>query len=145
MVKPPDHTTIILAPDSIGREVPVRWNRDCSREMPDAPPTSSWWALETPSDPGPARLRQEAKRRARRRRRRDRWRDRATTAVTCVFLPHPVLGATMEACGLRDVEGLGSSIRGSDVRSGRSRVMVMYVVVGFDFFCVSRCEEDPWA
>ena len=33
-------------------------------------------------DPGPAQLRQEAKRGARQRRRRDRWRDRATTAVT---------------------------------------------------------------
>jgi hypothetical protein len=28
-------------------------------------PTSSWWALETPSDHGPARLGQEAKRGAR--------------------------------------------------------------------------------
>ena len=36
-------------------------------------------------DPGPARLRQEAKRGARRRRLRDRRRDRAASAVTGVF------------------------------------------------------------
>ena len=36
-------------------------------------------------DPGPTRLRQEAKRGARRRRLRDRRRDRAATAATDVF------------------------------------------------------------
>ena len=35
-----------MAPTDIGREVLVRWNHGCSREMQDAP-TSSWWALET--------------------------------------------------------------------------------------------------
>jgi len=45
-------------------------------------------------DPGPVRLRQEAKRGARRRRRRDRWRDHAATAVTCVFLTPPGLRGT---------------------------------------------------
>ena len=37
-----------MAPSGIGREVLDRWNQDFSRKIPDPPPTSSWWVLETP-------------------------------------------------------------------------------------------------
>ena len=51
-------------------------------------------------DPGPVRLRQEAKRGARRRRRHDRRRDRASAAVTSVFLTPPGLrGTRSQECG----------------------------------------------
>jgi hypothetical protein len=45
-------------------------------------------------DPGPVRLRQEAKRGGRWRRRRDRGRDRAAIAVACDFLTPPGLRGT---------------------------------------------------
>ena len=74
------------APSSIGREVLVRGNQDCSRRMSDAPPHLLAVGDGSALDPGLARLRQEAKRGARRRRRHDRRRDHAASAVTCVFL-----------------------------------------------------------
>ena len=55
-----------MAPYGIGRGVLVRWNRDCTRKMSDAPPPHLLVVGARNSRiPGPARLRQKAKRGAR--------------------------------------------------------------------------------